>query len=77
MTPDELCHILNQLFQNDTKIVREATVALKAYFKEVEALENLLLIMSQNPEQNVRQISCVYLRKIITKLWPQLNKDQQ
>jgi len=33
--------------------------------------------MSQNPEQNVRQISCVYLRKIITKLWPNLNAEQQ
>jgi hypothetical protein len=50
---------------------------LKAYFKQVEALENLLLLMSQNPEQNVRQISCVYLRKIITKLWPNLTADQQ
>jgi len=25
----------------------------------------------------VRQVSCVYLRKIIRKLWPNLNADQQ
>ena len=40
-------------------------------------MENLLLLMSQNQDQQVRQVSCVYLRKIITKLWPNLTKDQQ
>ena len=37
----------------------------------------MLLLMSQNPDQQVRQISCVYLRKIITKLWMNLTPDQQ
>ena len=77
MTPEELSVVLQQLFMPDTAIVQAATVTLKAYFKQVEALENLLLLMSQNPDQNVRQVSCVYLRKIITKLWSNLNKDQQ
>ena len=77
MTPEELCTILSQLFQPDTQVVKQATETLKVYFKQVEALENLLLLMSQNPDQQVRQISCVYLRKIITRLWPNLNADQQ
>jgi len=77
MTPDELCLILKNLFQNDTQVVQQATATLKQYFKQVEALENLLLLMSQNPDQQVRQVSCVYLRKIITKLWSNLNADQQ
>ena len=51
MTPEELCVVLQQLFQNDTQKVAEATTTLKAYFKEVEALENLLLLMSGNPDQ--------------------------
>lgn len=46
MTPEELCQLLSQLMQPDTKVVAEATTALKAYFKQVEALENLLLLMS-------------------------------
>ena len=46
MTPDELCLLLQKLFEPNTAIVQEATVTLKAYFKEVEALENLLLLMS-------------------------------
>lgn len=46
MTPDELCQLLSQLMQPDTKIVAEATAALKAYFKQVEAMENLLILMS-------------------------------
>ena len=77
MTPEELCAVLQQLFQNDTQKVAEATKTLKAYFKEVEALENLLLLMSGNPDQQVRQVSCVYLRKIIGKLWSNLTKEQQ
>jgi len=43
----------------------------------VEALENLLLLMSQNPNQQIRQMSCVYLRKIAAKLWPNLTADQK
>lgn len=50
MTPDELCLVLQKLFQPDTAVVAEATATLKAYFKQVEALENLLLLMSQNPD---------------------------
>ena len=68
---------MKNLFQNDTQVVQQATATLKQYFKQVEALENLLLLMSQNPDQQVRQVSCVYLRKIITKLWSNLNADQQ
>ena len=46
MTPDELCIVLEKLFQPDTQVVAEATKVLKEYFKQVEALENLLLLMS-------------------------------
>uniref|UniRef100_A0A7S3FVR3 Importin N-terminal domain-containing protein n=1 Tax=Strombidium rassoulzadegani TaxID=1082188 RepID=A0A7S3FVR3_9SPIT len=76
MTPEELSQLLQNLFQNNTQVIAEATATLKQYFKQVEALENLLLIMSQNPDQQLRQISCVYLRKIVCKLWPNLTKDQ-
>ena len=48
MTPEELCLILQKLFQPDTAVVADATKTLKQYFKNVEALENLLLLMSQN-----------------------------
>jgi len=77
MTPEELCATLSLLFQPDTQVIKQATTTLKAYFKQVEALENLLLLMSQNPDQQVRQVSCVYLRKIVNKIWPQLTADQQ
>jgi hypothetical protein len=77
MTPDELCLVLQKLFQPDTAVVQEATATLKAYFKQVEALENLLLLMSQSQDQQVRQVACVYLRKIIAKLWGNLTPDQQ
>jgi hypothetical protein len=76
MTPEELCHLLQQLTQPDTLVVKQATDTLKVYFKQVEALENLLLLLSTNPDQTVRQMSCVYLRKIVTKLWPNLTPDQ-
>ena len=77
MTPDELCQLLSQLMQPDTTIVQQATATLKAYFKEVESLENLLLLMRDNADPRVRQISCVYLRKIVTNLWMKLNEDQR
>lgn len=43
----------------------------------MEALENLLVLMSQNPNQQIRQLACVYLRKIAAKLWPNLTADQK
>lgn len=50
---------------------------LKQYFKRVQALENLLILMASSPDQNVRQVSCVYLRKIITNLWMKLPVNDQ
>lgn len=35
------------------------------------------MLLSNNENAQVRQISCVYLRKIVRKLWGNLNKDQQ
>ena len=46
MTPEELTQILSKLFEPNTEVVREATTTLKAYFKNIEALENLLLLLS-------------------------------
>ena len=46
MTPDELCTVLSKLFEPNTEVVAEATKILKEYFKEIEALENLLLLLS-------------------------------
>ena len=51
MTPDELCLLRQNLFQPDTAIIKAATETLKAYFKNVEALENLLILMSSHPDQ--------------------------
>lgn len=79
ITPDELANILTQLFQPNTEIVKKATAFLKEYFKRIKALENLLILMSTHQEQNIRQVSCVYLRKIIGNLWmnlPQANQLQ-
>jgi len=50
---------------------------LKAYFKNVEALKNLLFLMGNHENQQVRQLSCVYLRKIICSLWVQLTPEEQ
>jgi hypothetical protein len=65
LTPEDLARILAQLFQPSTDAVKQATALLKDYFKRVRALENLLILMSTSPEQNIRQVSCIYLRKII------------
>jgi hypothetical protein len=65
LTPEDLARILAQLFQPSTDVVKQATALLKDYFKRVRALENLLILMSTSPEQNIRQVSCIYLRKII------------
>jgi hypothetical protein len=65
ITPEDLSRILAQLFQPNTDIIKQATALLKDYFKRLRALENLLILMSTSPEQNIRQVSCIYLRKII------------
>lgn len=69
--------MLSGLFQPDTNVVKQATQILKSYFKKVQALENLLILMSTSPDTNIRQVSCVYLRKIITNLWASLNAENQ
>lgn len=33
--------------------------------------------MSQNPDQNIRQVSCVYLRKVITNQWLNLQPEDK
>ena len=43
-----------KLMQPDTQVVAEATAILKPYFKEIESLENLLVLMSNDADQNVR-----------------------
>ena len=50
---------------------------LKHYFKQVEALSNLLYLMQGSPQYEIRQMSCVYLRKVITNLWSHLSADDQ
>lgn len=65
------------MFTPNTELVKKATSILKEYFKTISALENLLILMATSQEQNIRQISCIYLRKIITNLWVNMQKDQQ
>ena len=77
LTPETLTPILSQLFQPDTTIVVQATAILKQHFKTVKAVENLLVLMSTAQDQNLRQISCVYLRKLIPRLWGNLTVDNQ
>lgn len=43
----------------------------------MRALENLLILMSTSADQRIRQIACIYLRKIIGNLWLNLPKDNQ
>ena len=57
--------------------MKRATAILKDYFKNIKALENLLILMSTSEDQNIRQISCVYLRKIIGNLWLHLNEEDR
>lgn len=54
ITPEELTSILSQLFQPNTEVIKQATTFLKEYFKRLRALENLLILMSTSPDQNVR-----------------------
>ncbi len=50
ITPQDLSNILSQLFMPSTDIVKQATALLKEYFKKINALENLLILMSTSPE---------------------------
>ena len=77
LTTDGLAQLLSQLFQPDTEIVKKATTLLKQYFKSVQALENLLILMATHENAQVRQVSCVYLRKLASKLWMNLPADDQ
>lgn len=40
-------------------------------------MENLLILMSSHSEQSIRQVSCIYLRKIVGNLWMQLPPEAQ
>ena len=54
LSSDGLAQILSQLFLPDTEVVKTATTLLKLYFKKEESVENLLILMAQHPETNVR-----------------------
>ena len=77
LTTDGLAEILAKLFQPDTTILAQATALLKRYFKSLKAMENLLILMASSPEQNIRQVCCVYLRQVAPKLWCNLPADDQ
>ena len=77
LTSDGLAQILAQLQQPDTTILKQATALLKEYFKKVQALENLLILMSRNEDQIIRQLATVYLRKLIGKHWMMLPEPDQ
>ena len=47
------------------------------YFKKVQALENLLLLMANHEDQIIRQFATVYLRKLIGKHWMMLPEPDQ
>ena len=40
-------------------------------------MENLLILMASSEDQNIRQVSCVYLRKLAPKLWANLPAEDQ
>ncbi len=73
----ELAQLLGKLFQPNTEAIKQATAILKDYFKYIQALENLLILMSSSEDQNIRQVSCIYLRKIIGNLWMQLAQENR
>ena len=75
VTSDQLSTLLLQMLQPDTQKVKETTAVLKEYFKTTPALENLLILLATSQDTNVRQMSCVFLRKIIGNLWHQLQAD--
>lgn len=77
LTSDGLAQILAQLQQPDTTVVQQATALLKVYFKTVKALENLLILLATHEDQFIRQLACVYMRKIITSLWANLAPEDQ
>lgn len=68
-TPEQLQELLSALTCPDTMKIKQATGMLKPYFKCVQALSNLLYLMSFAQEPTIRQLACVYLRKVITTLW--------
>ena len=50
---------------------------LKTYFKKVQALENLLVLMATHEDQVIRQLATVYLRKLIGRHWMMLAEPDQ
>lgn len=76
-TPDQVTELLTALTCPDTIKIKQATAMLKPYFKTVEALSNLIYLLANSPDQQIRQLSCVYLRKLITNLWSLLSADDQ
>jgi len=77
ITPGQLVDILSLLFQPNTETVKNATKQLKEYFKTPHALKNLLILVQESEDTRIRQVSCVYLRRIIDKLWLKIGPEDQ
>lgn len=77
MSLDDLILLLSKLFENSTEQIKEATKILKDYFRSINSLENLLILMSTSQNTNIRQVSCIFLRKIIVNLWMHLSNENK
>lgn len=70
-------HLVNIIKPIDSAAVQESTAALLEVFKNPECIKYLLELMIGDEDQSMRQISCVYLRIYLPKLWCNMDADTQ
>ena len=70
-------HLANIIKPIDTNAVQTSTTALIEVFKNPEWIKYLLELLITDDDQSIRQISCVYLRSYLPKLWCNLDKEIQ
>lgn len=70
-------HLSVILHPVNSEAVQESSEVLEKIFKKIECVPLLMSIMINEEDQSMRQISCIYLRKFLSKLWGKLDKEVQ
>eukprot|EP01022_Parablepharisma_sp_SALTPOND_P026337 TRINITY_DN628_c0_g1_i1.p1 TRINITY_DN628_c0_g1~~TRINITY_DN628_c0_g1_i1.p1 ORF type:complete len:1088 (+),score=135.90 TRINITY_DN628_c0_g1_i1:26182-29445(+) len=69
ITPEMLAELLLNIFRTETEIINQSTAVLKKYFELPDCIKPLLVHATSHPDQRVRLLSCICLKKRLPQHW--------
>lgn len=76
-TFDQLIELLRGVLSGNNQLIQQGTQYLKKYVKLKESVGPLTLILSQNPDQSLRHLAGILLKRNMIKLYETLDQTAQ